>query len=581
MAINLFDQITGKSSVQWFLGNKKPEPSSLSIQQTAKPTNNYVQAQTRKSSFIPQVNAWESLVTDEEIQKMIESWATDDEIVMVVDELEKERSKTTKEQIKESSTWNSIKSWVQSFWEWTMNVVWWVVAETPEIAWNIGSFAMEASQYMPPQYLWWQIKDIITAPFSDKTYWELRTERWQEYSQEAKKIEQLWKKGKEFVQKYWAYDPNSTWAKVWEIWADIVATVVWPWKVFKTVKEAGIAIKTLAWLANASIEWTSAAVSNYVATEWRLPTKEEIAQFIALQWWFKVGWKVFEQVKKLPSARLIPTTITEAWKDIRKWIDIGEAISTTWISFTKWQLAKKIEKTITSLSTKVDNAIWKVIKETWPNNITMSSLTNWLKKELMQDSAIKAQLKWTPIQMKQIEETIDETISAYKNLYWTKKFDLNAQQQLKKDIYTWLENVFNKNLQTWKITAQQATERQIARKIRTNIEEKVPEVIQLNKQLAPFLEAWKRLSAKWWYSGYLTDILAWWFASWSPSWIIQDPVWYAKNFMLWVIAKRAWTSTLAKTTASTLSANVEKLFKNPTFQKAVSNQWREIQSNKQ
>ena len=115
----------------------------------------------------------------------------------------------------------------------------------------------------------------------------------------------------------------------------------------------------------------------------------------------------------------------------------------------------------------------------------------------MDDNAIKAQLKGTPIQMKQIEETIDETINAYKDLYKTKKFDLNAQQQLKKDIYTGLENVFNKNFQTTgKITAQQATERQIARKLRENIETKVPEVVKLNKELAPFLEAGKRLSAK-------------------------------------------------------------------------------------
>ena len=69
--------------------------------------------------------------------------------------------------------------------------------------------------------------------------------------------------------------------------------------------------------------------------------------------------------------------------------------------------------------------------------------------------------------------------------------------------------MFNKNFQTTgKITAQQATERQIARKLRENIEVKVPEVVALNKQLAPFLEAGKRLNAKRNYSGYLTDILA-------------------------------------------------------------------------
>jgi hypothetical protein len=35
----------------------------------------------------------------------------------------------------------------------------------------------------------------------------------------------------------------------------------------------------------------------------------------------------------------------------------------------------------------------------------------------MEDATIKAQLKGTPIQMKQIEETIDETITSYNSLY--------------------------------------------------------------------------------------------------------------------------------------------------------------------
>lgn len=569
--MNLFDTILN----QWigktidplgtFLAGKKE-------QKTQPTTNSYLSPSSGGSSFIPQAKAWQPLVSDEEIMQMIKEWADDKEIEILVSELEKERwwQKAQAQQVAPETPGKSLlqKSgdFLQSFWEWAMNITGWAIEQSSRVLWNV---AWMWSAYNP----WAVLTAAIRAPFVKETYWELRSQQ----KQAGGKIKQLWEKWAEVIKKYGDYNPESIWASVWRTWTNILATVVWPWKIFKTAEKANLAIKSLAWLANTSIEWTAAAISYYVATEWRLPTAKEVGEFIAVQGWLKTIGNVAWQVKKLPSARLIPTTMTEAWKDIRKWIDIWEAISKTWISFTKWQLIKKVEKISQNLSKNVDSAIQRVIDKTWPNNVTMSSLTKWLKSEIINDSAIKAQLKGTPIQMPQIEETIDETITAYKKLYWAKKFDLNAQQQLKKDIYSWLETVFNKNFQTTgKITAQQATERQIARKLRENIEVKVPEVVALNKQLAPFLEAGKRLNAKWNYSGYLTDILAWWFAWGSPWGIIQDPVWYAKNFLLGVVAKRAWTSTLAKTSASTITANIEKLFKNPVFQKTILDQYRQL-----
>lgn len=536
------------------------------------PAQPKVQQQAPKPSFIPQANAGEPLVSDKEIEEMIKQGATDDEIEMIVSELEKERSNPTQQtpqsQQPNQSFIQKASNFLDKWWDAIMNVVWGAVEQAPRVLGNIYAEGSKAGAYTPMA----MASAAIRAPFSEKTYWQLREEQKQEW-QWAKKIGEQWA---EFVKKYWDYNPESTGASVGRLWTNILSTFVWPWKIFKTAEKANLAIKALAWLANTSIEWTTAAVTNYVATEGRMPTAKEVGEYIAVQWWLKTIGNIAWQVKKLPSARLIPTTITEAGKDIRKWIDIWEAISKTWISFTKWQLARKIEKISSNLSKNVDNAIQRAIDTTWPNNVTIPSITKWLKEGILKDATIKAQLKGTPIQMKQIEDTIDETIDAYKALKKWQKLDLNAQQQLKKDIYIGLENVFNKNFQTTgKITAQQATERQIARKLRENIETKVPEVIQLNKQLAPFLEAWKRLNAKGGYSGYLTDILAWGFASWSPTGIIQDPVWYAKNFLLGVVAKRAWTSTLAKTSASTITANIEKLFKNPTFQKAILDQYRQ------
>lgn len=570
MAFNLFDNIL-KSSVNKFLWKKEQETApSFSVPQAPK-TTGYIKPVIKKTtgSMFPQASAGTQIVTDDEIQQMMNQWASDNEIKILISELEKERWATPQVQQPEMSFWETAWKYFDSAVEGWKNIVWWIVSEIPKVAWNIAWELVNLSAYTPT----WMAYANLVSGVSWKSYWEVREQQKTAWDP----LKKIWQEGKKLVEWTGLYDPESTWAKVWAFWTDIVATLVWPWKIFKTAEKANIAIKTLAKLANVWLQWTTSAVTNYVSTEWRLPTAKEVAEFVVVQWWLWVVWWLFKQIKKLPSARLIPTTITEAGKDIRKWIDIWEAISTTGVSFTKKQLQNKIEAKVRNLSWKVDSAINTVIEKTWPNNITIPSLTKWLKKEIMEDATIKAQLKGTPIQMKQIEETIDETITAYNSLYKWKKFDLNAQQQLKKDIYTGLENVFNKNFQTTgKITAQQATEREIARKLRTNIETKVPEVTQLNKELAPFLEAWKRLSAKGGYSGYLTDILAGWFASGNPQWIMQDPVWYAKNFLLWVIAKRAWTSTFSKTTASALSAKMENLFKNPTFQKAILDQYRQL-----
>ena len=569
--MNLFQNIL-QSAWDKFLGKAQPMSLETSLkmpQPQAPKTNAYVAPQT--SSFIPQAKAWQSLVSDDEIKQMIDAWASDKEIEILVNELEKERGGQQQvqptAQAPEKSLFQKWSDFLSNAWDTMMNITGGAVEQWSRVLWNIAWEWANLWAYTPMS----MASAAIRAPFVKETYWQLREQQKQAW-EPMKKLGEQWA---QFIKKTWPYNPDSTWASVGRLWTNILSTIVWPWKVFKTAEKANVAIRTLAWLANASIEWATSAVTNYVATEWRLPTAKEVAEFIAVTWGLKAIWNVAWQVKKLPSARLIPTTITEAGRDLRKWLDIGEAISKTWISFTKWQLIKKVEKISSNLSWKVDSAIKKAIDTTWPNNVTISSLTKWLKSEILNDSAIKAQLKGTPIQMKQIEDTIDETMDAYKKLYGAKKFDLNAQQQLKKDIYTWLDNVFNKNLQTGKITAQQATERQIARKLKENIETQVPEVAILNKQLAPYLEAWKRLNAKGGYSGYLTDILAGGFASWSPTGIINDPVWYAKNFLLWVVAKRAWTSTLAKTSASTITANIEKLFKNPTFQKAILDQYRQ------
>lgn len=567
--MNLFDQISGKSSLNSFLGKTPTPPANPSygvfpqapMQQ--QPTNRVPQVQ---SSFIPTANAWQKSVSDDEILKMIDAGATDDEIKTMIQEIEAENAPLPEQSFLDKSLNVAKKSW-----EFIQNAVWWVVAETPKVLWNIVNYGSKASQYHPVNLG----LTAIQAWFSDKTYGQLRDE--QKKSTEV--FSKVWEQGKQLVEKYGAYNPNSIGAKVWWVWVDIAATIAWPWKFFKTAQEANKAIKALAVVGNLSLEWTTQAVSNYIATEGRMPTAREVWEFIAVNWAVKWTSKIASELKKLPSAKLIPTTITQAGKDISRGIDIWDAISKTGVSFTKGQLARKIETKISSLGKLVDSHISDFMKKNWPNNTNITKITEWLKDSIMRDATIAKQLQGTPIQKQQIMDSIDETIDAYKKLYWAKKFDIAGQQELKKDIYTGLQNVFNKSQPTSKLTAQQVTEKQIAKRLKEWVETAVPEVGILNKELSPLLEANKRLQAKWGYSGYLTDILAWWFASWNPGGIIEDPTTYLKNFALWVLAKRIWTSTLAKTSASTILRKTEQLFDNKQFQKLILDQYRTYNSN--
>ena len=567
--MNLFDQISGKSSLNSFLGKTPTPPANPSygvfpqapMQQ--QPTNRVPQVQ---SSFIPTANAWQKSVSDDEILKMIDAGATDDEIKTMIQEIEAENAPLPEQSFLDKSLNVAKKSG-----EFIQNAVWWAVAEAPKVLWNIAEYVSKASQYHPVNLG----LTAIQAWFSDKTYGQLRDE--QKKSTEV--FSKVWEQGKQLVEKYGAYNPNSIGAKVWWVWVDIAATLAWPWKFFKTAQEANKAIKALAAIGNLSLEWTTQAVSNYIASEGRMPTAREVWEFIAVNWAVRGTSKIASELKKLPSARLIPTTISEAWKDIRMWVDIWEAISKTGVSFTKWQLLGKLENKITTLSNLVDKHIDDFMKAKWPNNMTISDITKGIKEFIMKDATIAKQLQGTPIQKQWIMDTVDETIEAYKKLYGAKNFDIAGQQQLKKDIYTWLTNVFNKTSPTARVTAEQATERQIASNLRQNIETKIPEVGKLNDELSPLLEASNRLRKKWDYKTLLIDsIIGASYASsqWNP---INDPVWYIKNFALWVITKHIWTSTVAKTSASTILRRTEQLFDNKQFQKLILDQYRTYNSN--
>lgn len=388
--------------------------------------------------------------------------------------------------------------------------------------------------------------------------------------EDLQKSAQEWKQASTGL---WQSPEYSAWITAGNVigWAGAMLAVPWPTGLLG--EWAGLWAKVLAGAGEGALQgaWSDIATTGNTSVKSTL--------WNAVIWWaIPMVAKWFEQLSKIPVSKIVPTTPSQAWKDISKWLEIWKAIRDTGFSLTKWSLIKKVESKIGDLSGKIDDAINTVIKTEWPKNITMNWITKWLKDSILKDPSLAKKLQGTPIDMKDIEDGINETITAYKKLYWAKKLNLNAQQQLKKDIYNWLSSTFAK-ADTAKLSARQVVEKQLAKTLKEWIETSVPEVKWLNAQLAPYMEASKRLKAKWSYSGYLTDILAGWFASGNPQWIMEDPIWYMKNFATWVITKRLWTSTAAKTWAAQILKWVEKLFESPTFQKIIINQAAQLKNN--
>lgn len=551
--------LSTKPVEQEFIKWVNPKVTPQQLKQTEQ-LNKPQQSPNYFDNIVPKVHAWNE-PTDEELKQLIDEWYTDEQIMSLYETWGTQpiqqmpiQQIPTQEQPKQ--WW--FTDWVWEAWQQALNVAGWAISEVPKIAWNLAWEAL------------WFAEEYNPASLIRKVFWQ-----WEEISKMAKSdkesLQELGQWMKSFIQTYWPYNPESTGAKVWEVWTQIWATLIWPWKVFTTAREANLAVKALAWLANASIDWTIWAVTYYGATEWRLPTADEVKNFIAISWATSVLSKTAWAIKSIPVSKVVAPT----WKDIARWLKTWEAIADTWISLTKWSLIKKIEWKISSLSNKIDEHIDAVMKVKWPANTTMDDITAWLKEKMLSDPAVKKSLQWTPIDAKDISDSIDETLSAYKDLYKGQTLDLAAQQQLKKDIYNWLQNVYKK-ADTAKLTARQVTEKWIAKTLKERVEQEVPEVADLNRQLAPYLEANKRLKAKWEYSQYLTDLIAWGYASWNPSEIVNDPVWYANKFFTWVLVKRLWTSTAAKTTIATLLNKTEKLFQNKAFQRLLQEQYSKI-----
>lgn len=219
------------------------------------------------------------------------------------------------------------------------------VSEVPNVLGNTASFLNTASQYNPATYIGGLIGDTAKSALTDTTFWQARQERSQATSNLSNIIQGAWKTGKEFVQKYGAYDPRTISSKVWETATDIWASVVWPNKVW-------ILKPWFLWTAwNLALEGWLAGAKYWVASKWEITPTDVIwgAVWNTVVWWaFKLWGKIAKSVLPKTAEEKILESI--GW-NVAQWI----------VNWKKVKVPVPKEWIITKISTPLRTSDPKVL----------------------------------------------------------------------------------------------------------------------------------------------------------------------------------------------------------------------------
>jgi hypothetical protein len=258
--------------------------------------------------------------------------------------------------------------------------------------------------------------------------------------------------------------------------------------------------------------------------------------------------------------RSVPGTTKQFANDIKKGIDVGEALSKTGISLTRGQLLGKVASRISSLTNKVDEAVGAVGNKF---SRTFDEVAIDTEK-LLKDKDIAKVLEATPINIDSVRETVTDTLQKYREKYAGKVLTAADQHQLKQDIGVGLGRVWDKMLST-PIRAEAFTESKVYNALNSFLRENIDEYEKLNRQLAPLREGMKRATEKGPYSGYLTDVIAASLAGSTGGNILEDPKGFLENALGGVLIKRGLTSTASKTISGTLIKKVGSIFDSPAF----------------
>ena len=258
--------------------------------------------------------------------------------------------------------------------------------------------------------------------------------------------------------------------------------------------------------------------------------------------------------------RTVPGTAKQFANDIKKGIDIGEALSKTGISLTRGQLLGKVASRISSMTNKVDEAVGAVGNKFSRSFDEIASDT----EKLLNDKEIAKVLEATPINIDSAREVVTETLEKYKARFAGKRLTAAEQHQLKQDIGVGLGRVWDKMLST-PIRAEAFSESKIYNALNNFLRKNIDDYEKLNRQLAPLREGMKRATEKGPYSGYLTDVVAASLAGSTGGNILEDPKSFLESALGGVLLKRGLTSTASKTIVGTVFKKMSNILDHPAF----------------
>lgn len=258
----------------------------------------------------------------------------------------------------------------------------------------------------------------------------------------------------------------------------------------------------------------------------------------------------------------VGTTLTQAGKDAARGFDVGQA-ATDFIlpSLSRKGLQKKVATKISGVSRTLDSMIaeaassGKGAKSAQELTRNIDDLIKKAEPDLLSGLGVE--------ERKGVFAKMNDKIQGF-IMDNPKTLDLTSQQVAKKKLGSRLGNILESDKV---LRAGEAANAAIRKSLQSSIEKSVPGAKEANSILAPLLRANRRLLAKGerkglWAPAY--DVLAGTF--WSQkqgSSITENPVDFAKNFLIGALIRRAAGTTLGKTSAASLLRLGEKTLQSP------------------
>lgn len=441
-------------------------------------------------------------------------WLTLEELQAMQSKQQSQPQWKTLEELQSAQTPDTTKENFFDFWkmasnvvEWTKNLIWWAIAQVPQIAANISSVGQKALSYIDPV-------NLLDPEYAKKRHEKdlLNTKTVGEWS-------------KAWLQNLIWVDPNATTTKVWEFWAEVWTSLLMPWWV--AAKGAGMIAKAIPSIWKrllgfwAETLWQATATAGISKGE--LPSATDIATQWVL-WWVMKG---IGAAGKWAYSQFIPRTEKEvvniiAWKS-----NLASTVADTalqqWLRGTKSQIGKQAFQQQQKIW---QNEIWPTLKQS-QSTITKNELLGSIRENINKTALASEKAKYQEV-LQKLEQDIPDQMS----MEQAQAIKHTIDEVTPNKIFGW---------EGWSIEKQLYN--QVANNIRGEIGKKIETEFGKNigkkyndyANLYSLIEMWKAALRTW---------KSWWalektITAWSSAWI----VWHIISWLITPAGTGLWQLT--------------------------------------